>query len=47
MLLIGARDTQGDKAQRLREDITEQVKSLQDLVQAMDEVYTVGAGGRA
>lgn len=39
MLLIGARDTQDDKAQRLRQDITDQVKSLEDLMQAMDEVY--------
>jgi hypothetical protein len=44
MLLIGARDTQGDKAQRLREDVGEQVKSLQDLIQAMDEVYATRSG---
>jgi DNA repair exonuclease SbcCD ATPase subunit len=46
MLLIGARGAQGDKAQRLREDITEQVESLQDLIQAMDEVYAAGATSR-
>jgi hypothetical protein len=39
MQLIGAKDVEGGRAQRLREDIAEQVKSLQDIVGAMDEVY--------
>jgi Sec-independent protein translocase protein TatA len=42
LLLIGARDTQGDQAQRLRQDIADQVAALQDLVQAVDEVYAFG-----
>jgi len=39
MQLIGAKDIDSGRAQRLREDIADQVGSLYDLVQAMDEVY--------
>lgn len=37
--LIGAKDVGSGRAQRLREDIAEQVKQLQDIVDRMDEVY--------
>lgn len=37
--LIGAKDVDSGRAQRLREDIAEQVKQLQDIVDRMDEVY--------
>ncbi|HEY4691313.1 MAG TPA: hypothetical protein VIK33_18540, partial [Anaerolineae bacterium] len=39
MLLIGVRDIDSGRAQRLREDIAEEVKGLHDVVAAMDEVY--------
>ena len=39
LLLIGVKDVDSGRAQRLREDITEQVKQLQDVVSSMDEVY--------
>jgi hypothetical protein len=37
--LIGAKDVDSSRTQRLREDISEQVTALQDIVEAMDEVY--------
>jgi hypothetical protein len=37
--LIGAKDVDSSHARRLREDIAEQVKALQDIAEAMDEVY--------
>jgi len=33
------KDIDSGRAQRLREDIAEEIKSLHDVVQAMDEVY--------
>ncbi|PJF47048.1 MAG: hypothetical protein D6709_11220 [Chloroflexi bacterium] len=39
MLLLDARDVDGNKAQRLRESITEQVNSLHDILASMEEVY--------
>jgi len=39
ILLIGVKDIDSGRAQRLREDIAEEIKSLHDVVQAMDEVY--------
>lgn len=38
-LLIGAREVDSGRAQRLREDIREQVASLQDMVDSINEVY--------
>jgi flagellar basal body-associated protein FliL len=38
ILLVDAKDIEGGRAQRLRADIDEQVKSLRDLLDAMDEV---------
>ncbi len=38
--LIGAKDVDSSRARRLREDIAEQVKALQDIAEAMDEVYS-------
>jgi len=37
--LIGAKDVDSSRARHLREDISEQVKALQDIAEAMDEVY--------
>jgi hypothetical protein len=37
--LIGAKDVDSSHARRLREDIAQQVAALQDIVEAMDEVY--------
>ncbi len=39
MQLIGAKDIDSGRAQRLRQDIADQVNSLQDVIKAMDEVY--------
>jgi len=38
--LIGAKDVDSSRARRLREDIAEQVTALQDIAEAMDEVYS-------
>jgi hypothetical protein len=37
--LMGAKDVDSGRAQRLREDIAEQVTALQDVLETMDEVY--------
>jgi hypothetical protein len=37
--LIGAKDVDSSRARNLREDIAHQVAALQDIVEAMDEVY--------
>jgi hypothetical protein len=42
LLLVGVKDVDSGRAQRLREDINEQVKQLQDVVSSMDEVYKAG-----
>jgi predicted RNA-binding Zn ribbon-like protein len=39
MLLVDAKDVDSSKAQRLRDNIAEQVNSLQDVLSSMDEVY--------
>ncbi len=39
ILLIGVKDVDSGRAQRLRDDIAEEVERLQDVVTAMDEVY--------
>jgi len=39
ILLIGASEVDSGRAQRLREDIRQQVASLQDLVDSINEVY--------
>jgi hypothetical protein len=39
MLLLDAKDVDSSKTQRLRENILEQVNSLNDVIGAMDEVY--------
>lgn len=39
LLLVGTQNEQGGRAQRLQEEIHEQVAQLEDLVEAMDEVY--------
>jgi len=39
LLLLGTKDVDSGRAQRLREDIGEQVNQLHDLVSSVDEVY--------
>jgi len=39
VLLMDAKDIDSGRAQRLRDDIAEEVKSLHEIVEAMDEVY--------
>lgn len=47
MLLVDARDVDSTKAQRLRDNIAEQVNSLQDVITSMDEVYSDDQTGRS
>ena len=42
--LIGAKDVDSSRARHLREDIAGQVAALQDIVEAMDEVYRFNNG---
>ncbi len=42
MMLLGSRDVASGRAQRLQQDITDQVQALQDVVHTMDEVYQAG-----
>jgi len=44
MQLIGAKDIDSSRAQRLRENIAEEVNSLADILQTMDEVYQSSSG---
>jgi hypothetical protein len=37
--LIGAKDVNSGRTQRLQEDVAEQIASLQGIAEAMDEVY--------
>jgi hypothetical protein len=39
LLLMDARDIDSGKYQRLQDDIAEEVKSLREIAEAMDEVY--------
>ncbi len=39
IVLIGSKDVSSSRAQRLQQDMTEQVRALQDTGSAMDEVY--------
>jgi len=39
LLLVGSRDEEGSRINRLQEEISEQVHQLEDLTEAMDEVY--------
>jgi hypothetical protein len=49
LLLIGSKDVDSDRAERLRGDIRDEVSALQDLVESLNEVYSGGfdAGDRA
>lgn len=42
LLLIGSKDVDSDRAQRLHDDIRGEVLALQDLVDSLNEVYTGG-----
>jgi hypothetical protein len=42
MMILGARDVASGRAQRLQQDVDDQVQALQDVVQTMDEVYQAG-----
>lgn len=39
IMILGSRDVASGRAQRLEQDIADQVQALQDVVQTMDEVY--------
>ena len=40
LLLIGSKDVDSDRAERLRGDIQDEVSALQDLVESLNEVYS-------
>jgi hypothetical protein len=42
MMILGSRDVASGRAQRLGQDIVDQVQALQDIVHTMDEVYQTG-----
>jgi hypothetical protein len=42
MMILGSRDVASGRAQRLQQDIADQVQALQDVVTTMDEVYRAG-----
>jgi hypothetical protein len=42
MMLLSSRDMASGRAQRLQQDIDDQVQALQDVVQTLDEVYQAG-----
>jgi hypothetical protein len=42
LLLIGSKDVDSDRAERLRSDIRDEVSALQDLVESLNEVYSYG-----
>jgi hypothetical protein len=42
MMLLGSRDIASGRAQRLQQDVDDQVQALQDVVQTMDEAYRTG-----
>jgi hypothetical protein len=42
VMILGSRDVASGRAQRLQQDITDQVQALQDVVHTMDEVYRAG-----
>jgi hypothetical protein len=42
MMLLGSRDIASGRAQRLQQDVDDQVQALQDVVHTMDEVYRTG-----
>jgi hypothetical protein len=43
VMILGARDVASGGAQRLQQDVHDQVQALQDVVRSMDEVYQGGA----
>lgn len=43
IMILGSRDVGAGRAQRLQQDINDQVQALQDVVQTLDEVYRAGS----
>lgn len=43
-LLIGSKEVDSDRADRLRDDIRDEVTALQDIVEALNDVYTYDPG---
>jgi hypothetical protein len=43
IMILGARDVASGRAQRLQQDVNDQVQALQDVVHTLDEVYQAGA----
>ena len=43
MMILSSRDVASGRAQRLQQDIADQVQALQDVVQTMDQIYQAGS----
>jgi hypothetical protein len=43
MMILNSRDVASGRAQRLQQDIADQVQALQDVVHTMDQIYQAGA----
>jgi hypothetical protein len=43
IMILGARDVASGRADRLQQDITDQIQALQDVVHTVDEIYQAGA----
>jgi len=43
LLLVDTKEEQGNRINRLQEEISDQVYQLEDLAEAMDEVYQTSA----
>jgi tetratricopeptide (TPR) repeat protein len=43
IMILGSRDVASGRAQRLQQDVADQVQALQDIVQTVDEVYRADA----
>jgi hypothetical protein len=45
--VLGSKDVDNSRAQRMRQDMVEQVRALEDTTQAMDEIYRTNLGSAA
>jgi len=43
VMILGSRDVASGRAERLQQDIDDQVQAMQDIVHTLDEVYQAGA----
>jgi tryptophan 2,3-dioxygenase len=46
VVLLGAKDVDSSRAQRLQQDMTEQISALEDISATMDEVYQISSSSQ-